>query len=355
MAVQLGEYVVYGELRNTSHYTVHGILVLRGEAPGEETVLRLDLTGNPDSDLRGKTFRFEPGEADGPVFRAKDHGGLHTMQVGPTGAMTAQGWVRALPRPAEGPRAGDAAPAWARRLYLEWYGQNGRVVVEMAGPRVEQCVRPGIDNDDDGEWVPLPHTAPLPDADGALPAAGPEFAAAGADGGAARVEPWTPRPAECEEGEPGPGPYQQYLDREAAIEEVFDGDDDPDDEDALREMELMDYCIEHSVEKPLGSLVGDAETLPPPDNLDDAAVEAALKVVLARLALLGVALDVCKHYGPRDCYRLLRDQILSESGAYEELIGTGWVQHLCTYEYCPQCEAEFDAERPSQESPEPES
>ena len=26
------------------------------------------------------------------------------------------------------------------------------------------------------------------------------------------------------------------------------------------------------------------------------------------------------------------------------MIGTGWVQHIETYHYCPKCEAEFNAE-----------
>jgi len=66
MAFRLGPHVVYGELRNTSHYATHGVLVLQGEAPGEETVVHIDLTGDCEPDLRGKGFRFWPDE-NGPA------------------------------------------------------------------------------------------------------------------------------------------------------------------------------------------------------------------------------------------------------------------------------------------------
>lgn len=136
MAFRLGEFVVYGELRNTRHYETFGVIVLRGDAPGQETVLRIELTGNCGRDLQGKFFRFTPGENDkgDAVFRMKEHRGFQDRQIGPTGTMTAQGWVRTLPcsaaefmRRAE---LGEPPPTeWKNRLYLEWYGQNGRVVV----------------------------------------------------------------------------------------------------------------------------------------------------------------------------------------------------------------------------------
>ena len=68
-----------------------------------------------------------------------------------------------------------------------------------------------------------------------------------------------------------------------------------------------------------------------------------LKGVLARLVMIGVVLDVCDHFTPRDCYTLLIDEIIKEDGTYEELVGTGWVQHFSTWEYCKACEEEMDA------------
>jgi hypothetical protein len=60
--------------------------------------------------------------------------------------------------------------------------------------------------------------------------------------------------------------------------------------------------------------------------------------------MVGVSLDMCEHFTPRDAYRLLVEQLLHEPGAYRELRGTGWVQHVSTWEFCPACEAEFERE-----------
>ena len=62
--------------------------------------------------------------------------------------------------------------------------------------------------------------------------------------------------------------------------------------------------------------------------------------------MLGIALDVCEHFSPRDCYGLLRDTILAEPSVYMELVGTSWVQHVMTSEYCADCEAEFETDDP---------
>jgi hypothetical protein len=45
---------------------------------------------------------------------------------------------------------------------------------------------------------------------------------------------------------------------------------------------------------------------------------------------------LCGHFL---AFSLLLDEILPDSSAYEELIGTGWVQNYTTYEFCPKGEA----------------
>lgn len=89
---------------------------------------------------------------------------------------------------------------------------------------------------------------------------------------------------------------------------------------------------------------GQSRQLPCAGGLSNEEVEKRLKTMLVQLAIINVALDVCEHYTPRDCYRLLRDRLLHEAAAYPEMIGTGWTQHMCTFEYCERCAAEFDAE-----------
>lgn len=351
MAYRLGEYVVYGELRNTSNYSTHGVLLLRGEADSENNVVRFDLTGNPGPDLLGKTIRFRPPEADeaGPLFPRGEWQGFHMRQIGATATMTADDWARALPCPVEEfvqrSKLGEPPPTeWVRRLYLEWYSQNGRVVVEIAGPIVEECVRPGDGDDDEGDWRILPQRAPIPDL--SKPSSGPQITVLQLDGGVARSKTFIAGESRDEHPDDAAG-LQAMLDREAAATEraLHGGPPLSSDED-LAELELMDWCIEQGHEQPIVSLLAsqDPAALPPADTLDDDTVEMQLKVLLGELARLGIALDVCPHFTPRDCYRLLRDTVLPKNGVYRELIGTSWVQHVSTWEYCPACESEAAAD-----------
>lgn len=360
MAYRLGDYVVCGELYNTRNYSVHGWISLRGELPGSEFVLHLDLTGNCAPDLRGKHFRFqlEDGDSDGPDFRPEEHTGLQQRQIGPTGDMTAEGWVRTMVCPVEEfmhrAKLGEPPPTeWKRRLYLEWYSQNGRVVIELPGAIVEECVRESED-EDLAEWAMIPNSAPHPESGNVKPPRGPEFTVFERDGDVVHVERWTPAESDDDEDDADdslPEELRRQLDAEAASIDrtIYADSDDMDEID--RELELMDYCIEHGDGQPVVSLIGGLSELPPADQLNDEEVEVQLKGVLGQLAMIGVAVDLCEHFTPRDCYRLLQEKLLMDATAYEELIGTGWVTHISTYEYCPQCEAELDEEMRNGEEP----
>jgi hypothetical protein len=136
-----------------------------------------------------------------------------------------------------------------------------------------------------------------------------------------------------------------HLDREAArTDETLAGDDA---NDTIRELELMDALIERGEDVPVGSLFDPPMQLPSVeqlDQMDDAEAEAVFKALLARLALYGVALDMCEHYTPRAAYRLLVEEIGPEEGVFPELQQTQWVQHFMTHEFCDQCDARFEEE-----------
>ncbi|MCL4695346.1 MAG: hypothetical protein KJ060_22880, partial [Candidatus Hydrogenedentes bacterium] len=166
-------YTANCETRNTKHYSTFGRLVLRAAEEGEETAIHLELTGDCDDDLKGKHFRFRPREGDpmSEVYDPEKYRGFQFRQIGPTGNMSAKEWVRTFDCPMEEflqrSRLGEPPPTvWRRRLYLEWYSQNGRVVIEMADPILEECVREPKDDDDEGEWIPIPHLALPPDLPG---------------------------------------------------------------------------------------------------------------------------------------------------------------------------------------------
>ncbi len=172
MALRLGDHVIRGEIFNDKPYSTHGWI----ELEGEETPLIFELTGDCLPDLKGKHvyFRANPEhdwEKPKPLDRALAKI-LHWHQIGPTGTITADSWVRAIPCPTEEfitrARLGEPPPTtWKRHFYMEWYSQNGRVVIELAGAIVETCVRPPDRKreDDDGEWEPLPMTTPEPQPD----------------------------------------------------------------------------------------------------------------------------------------------------------------------------------------------
>ena len=143
MAFRLGDKVISGELFNTQNYSVHGWLALRGA----DQPLVLNLTGNCDPDLRGKHIRFEarsvPERDDSTSCQANpDLSGIAWQQVGPTGTMTAARMVKVSDYPPAEfyirSKLGEPPPTeWKRCLYLEWYSQNGRVVMELADPVLE--------------------------------------------------------------------------------------------------------------------------------------------------------------------------------------------------------------------------
>ena len=167
MAWRIEQFVVRGEIRNSNRNTVSGWLeVLRTEKVGETettqpTLLLLSLTGNLTGELEGRTFRFEVREQDRPQLPpAIDHS-FHLQQVGAMGdALYRMVRVPLVPIEEfiEARRRGETPPEDQRAsIYLEWYSQNGRVVLELLDPKIEW----------EGEYCDLadsePNEVPSPD------------------------------------------------------------------------------------------------------------------------------------------------------------------------------------------------
>lgn len=348
MALRLGEYVVYGELRNNRNYATHGVLVLRTPEGAEQCVLHLDLTGDCEADLKGRVIRFQPLHPDAPgrFFVEEEQPRLHFHQIGPTGQLTADGWARELPCSEEEYlrrcALGEPPPTpWKRRLYLEWYSQNGRVVVEMLDPLLEEQVVAPEDNSE-GVWRALPHLAPHPEAGNAAQKAPRlEFLQDPPEGEHTPSRSWN-NPEEEEEEveyESIPDSLQDALDAEAfSTDFALEHDEDPDEDDPLRDIKLLDYCFEHVNGEFIGSIFG-PDTLPPADALSNEAAEGQLKVLLSELAQRNIALHVCEHFSAKDAYRYLVEHILPECTYFKEMTGSGYVQNFHTGEACPACEA----------------
>ncbi|MFW6163633.1 MAG: hypothetical protein ACODAJ_12750 [Planctomycetota bacterium] len=357
MAARIGPLVEYGELRNTRHYATCGLLKLKGR----DDPVRFDLTGNPGPDLCGRAIRFEPRppeevawwepEADLDLAEV-----LQPHQIGATGTMTAAEKVKVTRCPPHElylrSKAGEPPPfEWKPRLYLEWYSQNGRVVIDMVDPLVEW--------DDQGEPPAEQPEATEADEEDSDLSAGPDVGIVRRTGDG-DFEEWHGSAAEYlaeREDEDPYGLFSEELQRslDSQSRQADEAAMSDEDRELIRELELMDDLIEHSDGEPLVTSLQTPKAYPHPDRLNDEEVEGALKAMLTELALWGIALDVCEHYTPRDAYRLLVEELLPNHRAHPELRGTGWVTHYSTWEFCPECEAqaEREYEEYQREHPEP--
>jgi hypothetical protein len=356
MALRLGDIVVRGEILNTRKNSVHGAIELRGH----ECPVMLDLTGNCDPDLAGWHFRFEArprpdrepdGADDGPPDLSK----FGWRQIGPTGTMTASRRVKIFDCSAKEflirSRLGEPPPTrWVRCLDLEWFSQNGHVVVEIPDPIVEYVERvalPGVAMSDGTS----PEPPPPEDDDPRAAGLSVTIVETDDQGGVEIHREILGRTEDDEEaGNGGDDPFglvppgiQRLLDAQAAAADKAAGVEDDGAAD-IREMELLDDLMESDADVPLCSIFEKPMRLPAVGDLDDRQAERALKSLLAQLALCGIALHICDHFTARDAYRLLVEKVLWEGRAYPQLRGTQWVQNFMTAEYCKECEAESERE-----------
>ena len=353
MAIRLGSLVIDGQLRNTSKNSVRGQVRLRGM----EQVLVLELTGNCDPDLAGRHVRFQARPDRTQHEDPSDAPDLSTFswrQIGPTATMTANHKVRIFDCSTQEflirSRLNEPPPMrWVRCLYLEWYGQHGRVVIELPDPVLEFIDRadlPGVRMSDDEPN--LEATDPDDPPQGAL---GVTTFRVGEDGETAiRHEVLQSPGPDSEDERPPDDPFgllpddlQRTLDSQAAeVDRAIGADGEV--SQAIREMELDDSLIDHGPSVPVCNIFEEPMRLPPVEGLSDEQAETALKTVLTQLALFGIALDMCEHYTPRDAYRLLVEEVLCDEEVFPPLRGTQWVTHFMTSEFCEICQREIQRE-----------
>ena len=349
MALRIGGQVVCGEIINTSANTVHGWLRLREV----EQPVSLQLTGNLGPAIAGCHIRFEVCEGS-PVFDSHagdlDISDFAMQQIGPTGTMT----VRKVKVPDcsmdefhRHSKLGEPLPVrWRDSLYLEWFSQNGRVVLELVDPRIEYVEPQSLDMGDEAES----HTEAGHDSGTVAGlSTSPHFG----ENGHAEMHDTADFDEEADDDdgdEADDDPYglfpedlQAQLDAEANEADGAIGSVDEDDP-FVQQMMLMDRLIENGEDVPVGNIFDPPIKLHVAEVLDDEQVEGALKMLLARLATHGIALDMCEHYTPRTAYKLLMETILKEEGTFPELPQTGFVQHFMTHEFCDACDAEMEQE-----------
>lgn len=347
MALRLHHVVLSGELINTEHYSTHGWLELRGR----DSPLLLQLTGNCGPGLAGCHLRFTArptsqeklsGVADGMPQDAPDIEWLAGQQVGPTADMLIRD-VKWFDCPVGEfylrSKLGEPLPTVIKKsLYLEWYSQNGRVVLELVDPEMEFVQRgtintpaPGAHLVTDGPPAQTESTSNastndaevetdrtdlfnddlfIDELDPPQTGLGVTFIGLDEDSGNTTIEEQfyphaIPREQAAEELDADAiDDLQRHLDQQAdAIERSlkFDCHDDDKDE-SLRELELMDELLERRTGDWMSDLVDHPEKLPQPSDVADDQAEGLLKSILAQLALYGVSIHVCKHFTPKETY-----------------------------------------------------
>ncbi|MDH3718395.1 MAG: hypothetical protein OES79_09770 [Planctomycetota bacterium] len=366
MAFRIGDCIVRGEINNTRRNSVSGWL----DFGGDEGV-RIELTGNLDGDLAGKHVHFQvpPPAADRDDATEQYLDELEFRQIGVVGRMTLR-MVR-VPRGSVEEflvrsKLGEPPPIDEKPcLYLEWFSQNGRVVAEIVDPEIQCGTSPDESDegkdaaDTDGDSVAA---EPLPDADNV---GGPEIVGFAANEHGYIEE--IPFGDELQQGaeREDDDTYQLFdPDLERQLGESNREHDDPPysddepsgrrswdevipgiDDQTKRMYEEWDEVVYGEKDEPLATLFDPPLSLKQPDQLaSEAEAEEALAVLLARLALHGVTLDMCEHFSALDAYRYMLEDILPEAQIHPRLPDTGFIQHYSTWENCPVCEAEFEAD-----------
>ena len=347
MTLELGKYVAYGEIFATRRNSVHGWIGMMGM----DTAVNFDLTGNCEPDLAGQHVRFRVRELPKCDFDERSVPGFQIRHVGPVGKITGALKVRVdshgnpLPPNVDG---ADPSAEWKKLLHIEWFSQNGRVVIEMIDP-VMQIVTPETEGGagaDDFFGALFPEQPELKGDQGPFP-------------DAIEVEAKLDKNEITEDfyclGDEGED--EEFVDFLASADELdaqsraqmekFERslEEDRKARKAMRETELLDDLIESGAAgESILTMLGDDAPLPDPDSLSENQAETVLRVLLAKLALRSISLHMCEHVTALSAYRIFLDEIVPEATSFGELQGTGWVQHYSTGEHCRECEREIDEE-----------
>jgi hypothetical protein len=337
MAFRLGDVIVAGFFMNSRNFSTHGRLLLRGA----EMPVSFELTGNPCPDLRGKKLEFEvpendraPSDEDRRLAAA-----FKPMQIGVTGEMTAGRKVRTFDCSFEEfyhrCKIGEPPPTrWELCLYLEWYSQNGRVVIELPMSKLRFLSEEEAAARDQAEEDSF--EAETKAWDGELES--PESEPPGDEPGPAEEYSISEIEEDADEGyDLIPGDLDLELERQARRTDWEIAGDSPIVVKLRDESELMDDMLDRGKQTPIQEFLADLD-LPSPESVaTEARAEEALSTALMKLALAGIAFHVCEHCTIREAYRILIEEVCAKAGAYKPLIGTGWVQNYCTSDYCKRC------------------
>ena len=341
MPLRIGEYVLAGEISNTRRNSVLGWVEFTPDLR-----VRLELTGNFSENWQGLTIRFQRREPDPKAAtmtslpdQIED---LADRQIGVVGRVAILGRDEQVATPESSTvdaKTTDVPPD--SRLVMEWHSQNGHVQIDL--PEISYEI-----------VATLEHGRSEPESDEEL--------------GLAEIE-IERRDGEDESDEEDAaadpfGLFGEDLEQQLAeslgvanAEEELESDDTSQsraqrpwdevipgiDEDTKAMYEQWDEIFEGKKDQPVSYLFRTPLKLPKVEDVQsDAEAIPLVKAILAELALLSVALDVCEHFSPRDTYRVLMEEILPTAEVHPNLAASDMVQHYSTSDFCPKCEEELE-------------
>lgn len=374
MALRIEQSVLRGEIRNSQKNSVSGWLEVlkkrthRGQTTIETAVVAISLTGNLAGEFAGKDFRFRVRDHDITSADTALIEDFHLQQVGAMGDSLYR-IVRVPMIPMEefleSLRRGDAPPEEQRAsLYLEWFSQNGRVVLELLDPKLEF----------DGSYIEFadPKPSETPDINASLPPSMTTIVRR--DDGSFEVfedsnsPSWTEDETEPTQAPPTEGDdlfnlfesdLEDRIRQSAAEHETPDFIPEQADASAPKRpswedlipginpetkalYEQWDEVLHGRNDEPLMWLFEKPLSLPKPTGLtDEKQAWEVLATLLGAMALRGVAFEMCPHFSARDAYRLLIEELLPEANVHPNLVQSGFVCHFSSWEFCDECQKEM--------------
>lgn len=359
MTARIGDYVLAGELRNNRRNGVFGWLEFSAEIG-----IRIELTGNLSGALEGKHIRFEVAGAESKRKINPDDlpdvvCQLSDRQIGVTGDILLQK-VKVPDIPIDEfldlPTSQQEQHLEEKNcLYLEWYSQNGRVLAEIVEPIIE-VIEPEVENGslDEEDFEPIPEDygtgiTEIHIDESGVPHVQESF-----------VE---DEDFDDEELDDPYGLFEGDIEKDVAdslkgsesegsslLDSIINQPRDWDDLDLDPETQAMYEIFEGKKDEPISYLFETPLKLPKPDRVTtDEEAEPLVRSILAQLARLSVALDVCEHFSSVQTYQVLMNEILPTAKVHPNLAASDMVQHYSTSDFCEECETEFDEEYGSEE------
>lgn len=351
MVLKIGEHVIAGELRNTRRNSVFGWIEF---AP--DYGIGLDLTGNLDGELEGKHIRFSiPGRvAEDDLADEEDEEfpedveSLSDRQIGVVGTVhLSRRWVPTIP-------VVDFAKLESRQqkenlkeetiLLLEWYSQNGRVIAEIRGAEVEF-----VREEDEDSSEPFVEESEADELDIPFDDSGLEDV--GFDDEEEESDPFGLFNTDID-NQVSDSLSQLPTDADEAgnlLDESVQRDWDeiiPGLDPEIKAMyEQWDEIFEGKDDQPVGELLKEPLRLPVLRDVNsDEEARPHVLAILAQLARISVAINVCEHFSPLQTYALLIQEILPTAKVHPKLADNDMVACYSTSDYCKTCKEEFENE-----------